>query len=80
MKIGAKRFLSLMLCCIMVLGLFPVAAFAVDDAVKTVTIPFEKEWNDNNNASEKRPDSITVSLYRVVNGEDELIECSYSIN
>ncbi len=42
MKIGAKRFLSLMLCCIMVLGLFSVTAFAVDDAVKTVEIPFEK--------------------------------------
>lgn len=72
MKIGAKRFLSLMLCCIMVLGLFPAMAFAAT-AGETVEIPFEKAWNDNN-ASEKRPNSITVSLYRVVNGEDELIE------
>ena len=66
MKIGAKRFLSLMLCCIMVLGLFSVTAFAAT-AGETVESPFEKVWNDNN-ASEKRPDSITVSLYQVVNG------------
>lgn len=65
MKIGAKRFLSLMLCCIMVLGLFPAAVFAVEDAVKTVTIPFEKVWNNDGNALGNRPEEgITVRLYK----------------
>lgn len=67
MKIGAKRFLSLMLCCIMVLGLFPAMAFAVDAvAGETVEIPFTKMWEDDDEG--KRPASITVSLYKVVNG------------
>ena len=29
-----------------------------------ITVPFEKVWNDNANADDLRPDSITVNLYR----------------
>lgn len=59
MKIGAKRFLSLMLCCIMVLGLFPATAFAEDQEDQTVTIT--KEWEDAGHESE-RPEKVTINL------------------
>ena len=61
-----KRLLSILLCCIMLLGVFPAAAFAegVTDTEGKVLIPFEKTWNDDNNALETRPDSITVTLYK----------------
>lgn len=67
----SKRLFSILLCCIMLLGVFPAAAFAegVTGEEGKVLIPFEKTWNDNNNALETRPDSITVSLYKYTGTE-----------
>ena len=61
-----KRLFSILLCCIMLLGVFPATAFAegVTGEEGKVLIPFEKTWNDDNNALETRPDSITVTLYK----------------
>ena len=61
MKIGAKRFLSLMLCCIMVLGLFPAMAFA-DTASETVTIT--KVWDDNGFNFDHSNDKITINIFK----------------
>lgn len=67
----SKRLFSILLCCIMLLGVFPAAAFAegVTGEEGKVLIPFEKTWNDNNNAQQTRPDSITVSLYKYTGTE-----------
>ena len=66
-----KRLFSILLCCIMLLGVFPATAFAegVTGEEGKVLIPFEKTWNDNNNALETRPDSITVTLYKYTGTE-----------
>lgn len=56
MKIGAKRFLSLMLCCIIALGLLPATAFAEDQEV-TIT----KVWEDKGHEKE-RPEKVTINL------------------
>ena len=67
----AKRLLGVLLCCIMLLGLFPAAAFAegVTGDEGKLLIPFEKIWNDNDNALETRPASITVTLYKYTGTE-----------
>ena len=57
MKIGAKRFLSLMLCCIMVLGMFSVTAFAATDETVIIT----KEWYDAGHEGE-RPTEVKINL------------------
>ena len=69
-----KRLLSILLCCIMLLGVFPAAAFAegVTSEEGIVLIPFEKSWNDNDNALETRPDSISISLYKYTGTEFDI--------
>ena len=67
----AKQLLSVLLCCIMLLGIFPAAAFAegVTGDEGKLLIPFEKTWNDNDNALQVRPASITVTLYKYAGTE-----------
>ena len=65
-KLKSKRLLSMILCCVMLLGIMPVTAFAdgVTEATGTIVIPFQKTWDDNENANGFRPESISISLYK----------------
>ena len=65
-KLKSKRLLSMIPCCVMLLGIMPVTAFAdgVTEATGTIVIPFQKTWDDNENANGFRPESISISLYK----------------
>lgn len=68
-----NKVLSILTACLCILT-FGTTVHAADDEVApydpvSVTIPFEKTWNDNENAADLRPDSITVKLYRYKEGE-----------
>ena len=78
MKIGAKRFLSLMLCCIMVLGLFSVTAFA-EDAVVGETVTITKVWEDNGFQVE-HPEKVSIKLFDAGKKEIETVELTANNN
>lgn len=64
-----KRLISVLLSFVMLLGIIPLTAFASTNeggntSSETLTICGTKAWNDNDDAAKKRPDSLTVTLYK----------------
>ena len=63
-----RKIISLLLCLVMALSLIPTVAFGDKGGstpkLSPISITVTKEWDDDNNSLNKRPDSVTVKLLK----------------